>query len=145
MGPSVHCRVLLHTATSDSWDSVDAKNGLTHLDWTPDTRKVVLVGRGCRGKRVTTAHLRWSDELCIWWALDELLNLTHPPLLWGYYQLPGGGCRGQSPRTASKSCFCCSFLRAFFQWTSIIVETKLKNIFSRSMINYQHPLVCDVS
>ena len=31
MGPSAHCRVLLHTATSDldSLDSVDAKNGLT--------------------------------------------------------------------------------------------------------------------
>ena len=22
----------------DSWDSVDAKIGLTHLNWTPDTR-----------------------------------------------------------------------------------------------------------
>ena len=23
---------------SDSWESVDAKIGLTHLNWTPDTR-----------------------------------------------------------------------------------------------------------
>ena len=27
----------------DSWDSVDAKNGLTHLDWTPDTRDTKCV------------------------------------------------------------------------------------------------------
>ena len=40
MGHSAHCRVLLFTATSDldSWDSVDAKNGLTCQDWTKDTR-----------------------------------------------------------------------------------------------------------
>ena len=27
----------------DSWDSVDAKNGLTHLDWIPDTRNTKCV------------------------------------------------------------------------------------------------------
>ena len=45
MGPSAHWRVPLRTPTSDldSWDSVDAKNGLTHLDWTTDTRDTKCV------------------------------------------------------------------------------------------------------
>ena len=45
IGPSAHCRVLLRTTTSDfdSWDSEDAKNGLKHLDWTPDTRDTKCV------------------------------------------------------------------------------------------------------
>ena len=40
MGPSGHCRILLHGAILDldSLDSVDVKNGLTCQDWTTDTR-----------------------------------------------------------------------------------------------------------
>ena len=40
MGPSAHCRVLWPYPTSDldSWDRVHAKNGLTHLDGTQDSR-----------------------------------------------------------------------------------------------------------
>ena len=40
MGLNAHCRVLLHKPISDldSWDSVDAKNGVTCVDWTKDTR-----------------------------------------------------------------------------------------------------------
>ena len=45
MGPIAHCRVLLRKPTSDldSWDSVNAKNGLIQLDWTPDTRDTKCV------------------------------------------------------------------------------------------------------
>ena len=40
MGPSAHCRVLWPYPTSDldSWDRVHAKNGLTRLDRTQDSR-----------------------------------------------------------------------------------------------------------
>ena len=34
---NVHCRAIF-MSDLDSSDSVDAKNDLTHLDWTPDTR-----------------------------------------------------------------------------------------------------------
>ena len=33
----VHCCTIF-MSDLDSWDSVDAKNGLKHRDWTPDTR-----------------------------------------------------------------------------------------------------------
>ena len=36
------CRAIF-MSDLDSWDSVDAKNGLTHLDWTPDTRDTECV------------------------------------------------------------------------------------------------------
>ena len=40
--PNAHCRAIF-MSDLDSWDSVDAKNGLTHLDWTPDTRDTECV------------------------------------------------------------------------------------------------------
>ena len=39
---NAHCRAIF-MSDLDSWDSVDAKNGLTHLDWTPDTRDTKCV------------------------------------------------------------------------------------------------------
>ena len=39
---NVHCRAIF-MSDLDSWDSVDVKNGLTHLDWTPDTRDTKCV------------------------------------------------------------------------------------------------------
>ena len=42
MDPYAHCRVSLREPMSetDSWDSVDAKNGLTLKDWTIDSRDI---------------------------------------------------------------------------------------------------------
>ena len=39
---NVHCCAIFRSDL-DSWDTVDAKNGLTHLDWTPDTRDTKCV------------------------------------------------------------------------------------------------------
>ena len=39
---NAHCRTIF-MSDLDSWDSVNAKNGLTHLDWTPDTRDTKCV------------------------------------------------------------------------------------------------------
>ena len=39
---NAHCRAI-SMSDLDSWDSVDAKNGLTHLDLTPDTRDTKCV------------------------------------------------------------------------------------------------------
>ena len=39
---NAHCRAIF-MSDLDSWDSVDAKNGLTHLDWTTDTRDTKCV------------------------------------------------------------------------------------------------------
>ena len=39
---NVHCHAI-SMSDLDSLDSVDAKNGLTHLDWTPDPRDTECV------------------------------------------------------------------------------------------------------
>ena len=78
---SAHCRVLLRTATSDldSWDSVDAKNGLTCQDWTKDTRDtewvlkwvIVRIAAFCCTQQNTLKSdhrgLRNSKEKFMWW------------------------------------------------------------------------------
>ena len=47
----------------DSWDSVDAKNGLTHLDWTKDTRDTKCV---LKWVIVRNAEFCYSSRPQIW-------------------------------------------------------------------------------
>ena len=101
MGPSAHCRVLLHKLTSDldSWNSVDAKNGVTCQDWTKDTRdtkwvlKWVLVGIAafCCRVHIRFGFLRFCR--CKKWCHMLRLDQGHQRYRGGLKMGPSAHCR----------------------------------------------------
>ena len=74
MGLNAHCLIMLHEVISDldSWDCVDAKNGVTCQDWTKDTRDIHRLGL----KMGPSAHChvllcelgRWVDGDLVNWT-----------------------------------------------------------------------------
>ena len=58
---SIAMQYLCQISDLDSWDSVDEKNGLTHLDWTPDTRDTKCVLKWVLVRIAAFCCARWPQ------------------------------------------------------------------------------------